>query len=403
MPLQKHLFPLGTNLPTSWTVTAHCAQSYELPKDAMRARIVASEDFVTGRCIGMGTFSSVFEAKPRDAAYLRLQSSDTKSLDTSSSHADETEGACCSAVLSTDSHLTPQRTRKTFALKKLNDEALAHPEIRELASRDLAIEASILSQLPPHENVVTLCAISSDFWEGDKPEHGFLVLDHLSETLHQRLCRWRTYHRQSSTCSRCLPFIGMESHKRRGRQRQFQMERVRDIGLPIARAMVFLHKQGICYRDLKPHNVGWDEESGTYRLFDFGLARRVSKSETEDEEGDGGVANCRLTGMTGSLRYMAPEVVQNEPYGLPVDVYSFSILLWEVFTLDRAYADYSASGSRRSASCIYHHVASRNRCPPLGPTWDSSLRRLLERGWHPDPSRRPSFEQIVGELEALRG
>lgn len=39
-----------------------------------------------------------------------------------------------------------------------------------------------------------------------------------------------------------------------------------------------------------------------------------------------------MSGMTGSLRYMAPEVAKREPYTEKVDVYSFGIVLWQVFT-----------------------------------------------------------------------
>jgi len=38
----------------------------------------------------------------------------------------------------------------------------------------------------------------------------------------------------------------------------------------------------------------------------------------------------RMTGNTGTLRYMAPEVALNEPYHSGVDVYSFAVVVWQV-------------------------------------------------------------------------
>ena len=54
--------------------------------------------------------------------------------------------------------------------------------------------------------------------------------------------------------------------------------------------------------------------SNTLKLFDFGLCRVVRKRTQTDQA-------YEMTGNTGSLRYMAPEVVLNIPYTEKVDVY----------------------------------------------------------------------------------
>lgn len=48
-----------------------------------------------------------------------------------------------------------------------------------------------------------------------------------------------------------------------------------------------------------------------------------------------------MTGYTGSLRYMAPEVAVNQPYDESVDVYSLSLVLWEIASLERPYKGYN--------------------------------------------------------------
>lgn len=48
-----------------------------------------------------------------------------------------------------------------------------------------------------------------------------------------------------------------------------------------------------------------------------------------------------MTGYTGSLRYMAPEVAVNQAYDESVDVYSLSLVLWEIASLERPYKGYN--------------------------------------------------------------
>ena len=88
----------------------------------------------------------------------------------------------------------------------------------------------------------------------------------------------------------------------------------------IAEALNFLHQRchngaTIIHRDLKPDNVGFTS-SGILKLFDFGLCTCVRQRRSLNEA-------YELTGNTGSLRYMAPEVALRQPYTEKVDVYSF--------------------------------------------------------------------------------
>jgi len=98
----------------------------------------------------------------------------------------------------------------------------------------------------------------------------------------------------------------------------------------LASALEYLHKQNIVYRDLvsdywqtltslfiyaftnilheilnvtqKPDNIGFNFK-GELKMFDFGLAKRITNADCTDD------GLYHLTGNTGSLRYMAPEVV----------------------------------------------------------------------------------------------
>ncbi|PPR95662.1 hypothetical protein GOBAR_AA25007 [Gossypium barbadense] len=95
--------------------------------------------------------------------------------------------------------------------------------------------------------------------------------------------------------------------------------------LDIARGMAYLHNEPnvIIHRDLKPRNVLLVNSSADHlKVGDFGLSKLIK------------VQNChdvyKMTGETGSYRYMAPEVFKHRKYDKKVDVFSFAMILYEV-------------------------------------------------------------------------
>ena len=84
-------------------------------------------------------------------------------------------------------------------------------------------------------------------------------------------------------------------------------------------ALEHLHKNvGVVYRDLKPENCLLDSE-GHLLLTDFGLSKVAANGE-----------ECRS--MTGTIEYMAPEVIQEQQYGAAVDWWSLGILGYDLLT-----------------------------------------------------------------------
>eukprot|EP00640_Fibrocapsa_japonica_P003014 CAMPEP_0113943694 /NCGR_PEP_ID=MMETSP1339-20121228/26974_1 /TAXON_ID=94617 /ORGANISM="Fibrocapsa japonica" /LENGTH=265 /DNA_ID=CAMNT_0000948635 /DNA_START=68 /DNA_END=862 /DNA_ORIENTATION=+ /assembly_acc=CAM_ASM_000762 len=76
----------------------------------------------------------------------------------------------------------------------------------------------------------------------------------------------------------------------------------------------------ILHRDLKPHNFGWTA-NGCLKIMDFGLATTIPRNLNENK------AYC-MTGETGTVRYMPPEVALGKPYNEKSDVYSFALIAW---------------------------------------------------------------------------
>jgi serine/threonine protein kinase len=118
---------------------------------------------------------------------------------------------------------------------------------------------------------------------------------------------------------------GFGSSKKKKKEAKQRWLKKLEVARDIARAVRLLHEKRVVYRDLKPSYIGFAYD-GTSTIFDFGLAKTLN---SKDE-----LCNSmyRMTGHTGSLRNMAPEVAQDLPYNNLVDSYSFDMLLWQLCT-----------------------------------------------------------------------
>ena len=92
---------------------------------------------------------------------------------------------------------------------------------------------------------------------------------------------------------------------------------------------------------------------------------------------------------------MAPEVAEMQDYGLGCDVYSFSITMWEICTLKKAFDDV------RDNLVFHEDVVRGSKRPSIKSISLSAIGALLEKGWDKDPSKRPSFSSVVKSLEEV--
>ncbi len=154
----------------------------------------------------------------------------------------------------------------------------------------------------------------------------------------------------------------------------------------LARGMNYLHqcKPPVIHRDLKPANLLIDF-SGVLKISDFGLAKVRPDPKMTEKEG------FRMTGETGSYRFMAPEVFRHEQYTETVDIYSFAMIFY-----------YLVSGrppweSLSGLDAVVKAAVEADR-PILNRAWDSQISNLMQRCWDENPMGRPSFSDILKEL-----
>ena len=91
---------------------------------------------------------------------------------------------------------------------------------------------------------------------------------------------------------------------------------------------------------------------------------------------------------------MAPEVGLGQPYTEKVDVYSFSLIVWEMATDELPYVSYSMMD-------FTNNVFMGGVRPRINPFWPIGFQSLLRDSWQVDQFSRPSFETIIQRLDAL--
>jgi len=270
-----------------------------------------------------------------------------------------------------------------LALKRLKSSL--NTKRYELGANDLNSEVRLLANLR-HPNIITVYGMGYD--SGSASGHtgriSFVLLDQLRCTLKNKLYMWRERR-------------GMGMFISRSELNELWLERT-VILTRIASAVEFLHANGVAHRDLHPHNIGFDSDD-TPKLFDFGLARvvgnkRVPPGTIPGKALDDDDAKYQMTGNTGTLRYMAPEIAFGERYGLKVDVYSLAIVFHEVLSLLKPFANVPPTTFTST-------VSIKNYRPSIDACWPDGIKHMMNRMWDGKSANRPPSREIVAVLESL--
>jgi hypothetical protein len=89
---------------------------------------------------------------------------------------------------------------------------------------------------------------------------------------------------------------------------------------------------------------------------------------------------------------MGPEVALGEPYNLSADIYSFSILFWELCALEKAFGKLSQDEHKKT-------VIQGLERPPLKREWRPEVCSIMENCWKRDPRERMNAKDLYKQLK----
>eukprot|EP00930_Biecheleria_cincta_P010872 TRINITY_DN11323_c0_g1_i5.p1 TRINITY_DN11323_c0_g1~~TRINITY_DN11323_c0_g1_i5.p1 ORF type:complete len:324 (+),score=48.02 TRINITY_DN11323_c0_g1_i5:15-986(+) len=172
----------------------------------------------------------------------------------------------------------------------------------------------------------------------------------------------------------------------------------------VASAIEYLHSLDIIHRSLNPANVFLMEpvlgtevvSMPTMKLGDLRLTRYVR----------GPLNQQPMTRCIGVPAYMAPEVLTEDNYGLRADVFSFSMLLFELISGEEPYGtvhdvegDHGPGDVRLVLKILEGHRPSLDALSGDGIM--SDLSSLLVACWDADPGLRPSAAELAARLKNM--
>jgi serine/threonine-protein kinase len=164
----------------------------------------------------------------------------------------------------------------------------------------------------------------------------------------------------------------------------------------IAEAVAHAHERQIVHRDLKPANV-LVAADGQTRLLDFGVGQLLADGLPQ------GFLLSMVTGRPLTLAYASPEQVLGDRVGFAADIYSLGVMLYELLTGARPFAESSDSTrSLRDAVLFAKPAPPSARAPGHGPDQRlyAAFDEIALQALHKRPAQRQASARVLAQQVA---
>uniref|UniRef100_A0A8C1RQH6 Fibroblast growth factor receptor n=1 Tax=Cyprinus carpio TaxID=7962 RepID=A0A8C1RQH6_CYPCA len=248
----------------------------------------------------------------------------------------------------------------TVAVKMLKDDATD----KDLA--DLISEMELMKVMDKHKNIINLLGVCTQ----DGPL--YVLVEYASKGSLREYLR-----------ARRPPGMDYTFDVTKVPEEQLTFKDLVSCAYQVARGMEYLASKRCIHRDLAARNVLVTEDN-VMKIADFGLARGVHQIDYYKK-----TTNGRLP-----VKWMAPEALFDRVYTHQSDVWSFGVLMWEIFTLGGS--PYPGIPVEELFKLLKegHRMDKPSNCT-------HELYMKMRECWHAVPTQRPTFKQLVEELDRV--
>jgi serine/threonine protein kinase len=275
-------------------------------------------------------------------------------------------------------HTKTLKPRYVIKVPKINSEG----KISDLEAKRnaLAIETYVLRSLR-HPNIIKVIGLPIDHYQVKqcssnmhffRSSCSFLMMEKVHEVLKVRIEFWKRAYRRVTN-----PKLRMVIERRGLAQKHIFIEQLNTV-VELASALEYLHNNKYLHGMLVPSNIGFSN-SGNLVLFNFDHS--VPPDSTILRILD------VVYEVLGDLRYQCPSVIKGAKYKESSEVYSFSMIMYEILTLKQPFSSLSNEEYR---DCIHQY----GNFPQVSDDLPLGIQTLLSRCWNKDESKRPNMTDI---------
>ena len=140
----------------------------------------------------------------------------------------------------------------------------------------------------------------------------------------------------------------------------------------LCNALQYIHKKKIIHRDIKPANI-FLNNLGQIKLGDFGVSKNLETIKMAKT-------------FTGTLHYLAPEIINGDNYSFEADIWSLGVTFYELMTFRKPFEG--------NFPLVYFKILN-NDIEPITDFYSKEFRYLIYSMLNKDPSKRPKAKEIL--------